>query len=388
MGASQCGARPCSSCHPFGLLGGKKRVLLTGASGLLGRQVMKLLKSKYEIRGLYSTRQLEGLVCADLLNEGEIENQFTEFHPDVVIHCAAERRPDVCHQNKDKSKQLNVNVTKSIAEACQRNNAWLINISTDYVFNGTSPPYQTDDKTDPLSDYGEQKKEGEDHCRTSCPSSATVRVPLLFGPIEYVKESAVTNLYLELRKEGVKDIDHDQLRYPTYTCDVARVIEKMLEVHFSGKQLSGIYHWQAEEQLTKYDMVQKIAGLFELPATEDHIRQCMTPPAVPRPHDSRLDCSRLERDLGIDGKAYRTPFDEALKETFESIPKKIVASDIHSKLEKTITITKEELERMLGSLKIPRLICDKEIQRLMNMKGKITQGDYQAFLKHFAIDGK
>jgi len=347
---------------------------------------MALLKTKYETRGLYSTRKLDNLQYADLLNEGEIENLFADFQPNVVVHCAAERRPDVVAQLPDKAYLLNVEVTKKIAEACQRNNAWLINLSTDYVFNGEKPKYKTDDTPDPLSDYGKQKQKGEEACLKACPSSATVRVPLLFGPIEYVKESAVTTLYLDLRKKNlIKEPDNLQKRYPTYTCDVAKVLGKMLEVHFSGKKLSGIYHWQADEELpmTKYDMMLQIAELFGLPDTD--IKPGLTESRVRRPENSCLDCSKLVADLGIKAADYRTPFKKALEETFATFPRDAVVGDILAKMDGTMTVTKDQLERMLDTLKIP--ICHKEIQKLMNKDGKINKDDYDAFVSHLPCDG-
>jgi len=350
---------------------------------------MEELKTQYEIRGLYSTRMLPGLQQADLLDDGEIETHFADFHPDVVIHCAAERRPDVCFQLPDKAELLNVGVTRKIAEACERNKAWLINLSTDYVFNGKNPPYKVTDVPAPLSKYGEQKLDGEKACEEICPSAATVRVPLLFGPMEYVKESAVTTLYLDLRRKGeIKKPDNLQKRYPTYTRDVARVLAKMVEAHFSGKKLSGIYHWQADEKspMTKYDMMLEIARLFELPSTD--IEKGEIPPEARGfkvPMNSCLDCSRLVEDLGIDPVKYRTPFAQALEETFATFPKDAVVGDIMAKMDQTIKIDREQLLRMLDKLKMP--ICDKEIQRLMNKDGQINQGDYNDLLRHLPLDG-
>lgn len=290
---------------------GPVRVLVTGASGLLGRQIMKeLANGPWEVRGLFASRAREGLVCCNLLHDGQIEAQFKEFQPDVVIHSAAERRPDVVFKKPEVAQKMNIEVTSNIAEACRRHNAWLIFLSTDYVFDGLEPPYKTDAEPHPLSLYGEQKLLGEAICREKSPLSAVLRVPLLYGPMEHLKESGVTSMYEELLK-GLAKADHLQRRYPTYTCDVARILGKMLDVQFGGTQkLSGIYHWQTNEAFTKYDMVQVIASIMDIDTTD--IEASTAPSRFPSPPDSRLDCSRIEEELGIVAAEYRTPFREAL----------------------------------------------------------------------------
>jgi S-adenosylmethionine synthetase len=384
MGASQGG---CSGCFAF-TSRGRKRILVTGASGLLGRQVMRELKKHdFEIRGLYSRRELDGLYQADLTNEGEVEKQFADFHPDAVIHCAAERRPDVVLARPDESKFLNEDVTRKIAEACAHNKAWLINISTDYVFDGKGvegkcPPFTTEQEPKPLNEYGHQKLRGEVACKEACPTSATVRVPLLFGPMEYVKESAVTTLYLDLRQtEKPKTPDDLQKRYPTYTKDVARILVRMLEVYFSGKKLAGIYQWQAKDMYTKYTMMLEIAKLFQLSETDIQPGRKLTSKGkAERPENSQMDCSKLEIALAINGDDYRTPFKQALTETFETFPVKSVVEDIVAKVDSNVGVEKDKLEKILQNMNMP--ICNKEVQKLMNRndKDKLNQAQYNDFI--------
>lgn len=291
------------------------RVLVTGASGLLGRQIMShLAGDTWEVRGLYGTRARENLVQCDLTERAQIDQHFADFKPDVVIHCAAERRPDVVFKQPDAARTLNIDVTCNIAEACHKHDVMMIFMSTDYIFDGEDPPYAVDARPRPLSTYGEQKFAGEQMCLEKC-RTVVLRVPLLYGPMEYTKESGVTALYDELTK-GMQRADNMQKRYPTYTCDVARILTKMLEVHFldaGRKQLSGIYHWQANEPLTKYDMTMIIASIVDMDASG--IEASLAKPKFPIPQDSQLDCSRLELELGIDAAAYRTSFKAACEES-------------------------------------------------------------------------
>jgi len=329
------------------------RVVVTGASGLLGRQIMKELdKGAWLVRGLYSTRGNPDLVHCDLLQAEKIEELFKDFAPHVVIHSAAERRPDVVFKKPEMARILNIDVTKNLAEACRRHCAWMIFLSTDYIFDGLEPPYKTDAEPHPLSLYGEQKLAGERICAEKSSSSTVLRIPLLYGPMEYLKESGVTSMYEEMRK-GMTKADHLQKRYPTYTCDVAKIIQKMLDVHFNGVQdVYGIFHWQASECFTKYEMVQVIASIMEdveLEAT--YIEACKAAPVFPVPPDSRLDCSRLEQELGIDASEYRTPFREALGGCLRNFEDKTSPPlPVSPPRCLRASIGKDERERILASL--------------------------------------
>jgi len=294
-----------------------RRVLVTGASGLLGRQVLRELEANgWDTRGLCSSRCREGLVKCDLTQPGEIQQQIVEFKPDIVIHLAAERRPDVVHKQEAQARSLNCNATSAIAKACQANALWLIYVSTDYVFDGTQPPYAVNMRPNPLSEYGAQKLEGE-RIVLEVQNSSVLRIPLLYGPVENLKESAVTALYSDLQ-QGLNKADHGQKRYPTYTCDVAKVMGKMLDVHHAGKPLRGIFHWQGDECLTKYDIVQAISEVMGVDASG--VIADLSPPRFPRPEDSCLDCSRLALELNIEPAEFRTPFLEALMASLQQTP--------------------------------------------------------------------
>jgi dTDP-4-dehydrorhamnose reductase len=301
-------------------------VLLTGASGLLGRQVhQRLQEGGWQVRGLCSTRCRPGLIKCDLTQAGEAEQQIAAFSPHVVVHMAAQRRPDVCHKKEHESHVLNVDATRALAEACKRHGVWLIYLSTDYVFDGNAPPYSVDAVPKPLGEYGEQKLEGEIVVRQECPSSVVLRVPLLYGQFEEYKESGVTALYPDLENGKMKKAEGMQKRYPTYTSDVAKIIQRMMDKYCAGKVLEGIYHWQADECFTKFQMVQLIAELKGLDSSG--IIADTSAPKFPVPMDTRMDCSRLINDLNIDPRDFRTPMHEALQVCFRKYEAQMNACD-------------------------------------------------------------
>lgn len=263
----------------------------------------------WEIRGLCRKRaQPPRVVACDLTIEGAPEAQVEDFRPHAVIHLAAEWRPEVLRRSPARARLLNVDVTAALAAACERSGAWLLYISADCVFDGRAPPYTTDGMPNPLSEYGWQKLHGEQLTLAACPQAAVLRVPLLYGPLESITDSAVSSLYQDLRG-GVKEVDAWQICYPTFTCDVARVIAGMLRAQQGGERVRGIFHWQGNESFTWHEMMLIVADICGVDAS--HVAPVRSTPKVPLPRDTRLDCSRLERL--VDAAIPRTRFREGLQ---------------------------------------------------------------------------
>ena len=181
----------------------KHRVLITGASGLLGRAILKQFSSsdKWEVLALAHSRATGALKKVNLLDFEETKRVVKEFKPHVLIHSAAERRPDVVENDEETCKKMNVGVTKTLAKTMNDLNSnleipehFMLYISTDYVFDGTSPPYKPMDEPNPLNKYGKSKLAGEKVMQIYHPDGGILRIPILYGNVEYLKESAVTGL--------------------------------------------------------------------------------------------------------------------------------------------------------------------------------------------------
>ena len=173
------------------------KVLITGASGLLGRAIKCELEKNIslEILGLGFSRLKGGLKKVDLTNPQEIDQVISDFKPDIVVHSAAERRPDVVGTKELETEALNVEATENIAKFTDKIGGFLVYISTDYVFDGTSPPYTVDSQPNPLNKYGKTKLEGELKTAAHCARYAILRVPILYGDVQQVGESAVTGRF-------------------------------------------------------------------------------------------------------------------------------------------------------------------------------------------------
>jgi dTDP-4-dehydrorhamnose reductase len=289
------------------------KVLVTGASGLLGRAVMQAFEGT-EVQGLAFSRAdpAKNIIKCDLRNPEELRAKIIEYQPDVIIHSAAERRPDVCDANRDLTTYLNINVTEQIAAAAKEVGSWMLYISTDYVFDGTSPPYPPNGTINPLSFYGQTKRAGEERVWKILSGAGVLRVPLLYGDVEALEESAATVLAKSVLSTKPVSLDDWQVRYPTSVDDVARAIRSLCDRKMKHCGLSGTWHFSSNERYSKYQIAVTIGKLFNLPTT--HITPDPNPPAgVPRPRDCHLDTTALN----LMGFLKLTPFEVGIKKALE-----------------------------------------------------------------------
>ncbi|PXW23332.1 dTDP-4-dehydrorhamnose reductase family protein [Paraburkholderia caballeronis] len=297
------------------------KVAVIGASGLLGRAIVDELAATtgWQLAQTAFRRAGPHQTTLDVRDAQAVSRYVEHEAPDAIVIAAAERRPDVCEQNPDAARALNVDAVRSIATAARQRGAWVLSISTDYVFDGTQPPYRCDDTPNPLNAYGRSKLEGERALLDSTDAGLVLRLPLLYGPIVDWSESAVTSLVPAIAASARANaapamMDAWATRYPTFTPDVAFVIRELLTRYADGNPVCGIAQWSGDEPMTKYDIAQQLAGalglnarLVPLPAPAD---------ATPRPRDCHLDASRLET-LGI---GRRTPFNVAIRAVLDAFP--------------------------------------------------------------------
>ena len=297
------------------------KVAVIGASGLLGRAVVDELAAQpdWQVVGTAFSRPMPNTVTLDVRDPRAVEQFVEREAPDALVIAAAERRPDVCERQPEVARALNVDAVRAIAAAAHRRGAWTLSISTDYVFDGTHPPYRPDSTPAPLNAYGRSKLDGEQALTETTDLGCVLRLPLLYGPIVDWSESAVTSLVPAIAASAsaqgqAANMDAWAIRYPTFTPDVAFVIRQMLERHAAGNAIRGIVHWSGDEPMTKYEIAVRLAEALQLDA---HLTPQHTPTdATPRPHNCHLASERLE-ELGI---GRRTPFDTAIREVLAAFP--------------------------------------------------------------------
>ncbi|KAM9130137.1 methionine adenosyltransferase 2 subunit beta isoform 2-T2 [Pangshura tecta] len=232
-----------------------RRVLITGATGLLGRAVYKEFnENNWHAVGCGYSRARPKFERVNLLNFVEVHDIIQDFQPHVIVHCAAERRPDVVESQADAVSQLNVTASGNLAKEA---------------------------------------------------GAAVLRIPILYGEVENLEESAVTVMFDKVQFSNKSaNMDHWQQRFPTNINDVASVCRQLSEKRMLDPSIKGTFHWSGNEQMTKYEMACAIADAFNLPSS--HLRPITDSPVVGalRPRNAQLDCSKLEM-LGI---GQRTPF--------------------------------------------------------------------------------
>ncbi|KAK6339338.1 hypothetical protein TWF718_008758 [Orbilia javanica] len=285
----------------------KKKVLVTGATGLLGRQVVRAFdEAGWEVIGTGLSRaNPPRILRVDITKQEEVEKVLDDLKPAIVIHCAAEKSPDRCASDPDGTKALNIAASQLLAEQTAARDIVLVYISTDYVFDGTpgQAPYEVDAETSPPNFYGETKRDGEDVVIKASDKAVVLRVPLLFGSGDN-SESAVNilidTIWNKAGKEKV-DMDHWAIRYPTNTEDVARVLKDIAEKYTSEDPttLPKILQFSSEDKCTKYEICQRLAQVLGLPMPHIIANSTVDPnPLVKRPYDCHLSTKAL-KDLGI-----------------------------------------------------------------------------------------
>ncbi len=263
--------------------------MVVGAEGMLGRDVMALLGDR---------AQGVDIADIDITSLESVMEVVAARKPDVIINCAAYTDVDGCESNTEKAMAVNAEGVGYLAMACREQSAVLVQISTDYVFDGgKGTPYVEDDAPHPLSVYGESKLAGEMNA-AFCPEHLIVRTQWLYGI--HGKNFVETMLGLAADKDELTVVD-DQIGSPTWTVDLARAIVALVD---GGCR--GIYHAVNSDYCSWNGFAQAIfeaagLGVAVKPMTTTELNRPAT-----RPLYSTLDCTRLMNDTGFQPQPWRT----------------------------------------------------------------------------------
>lgn len=266
-------------------------ILVTGAHGQLGNEMRTALCGS-NISGNYFFTDVMEL---DITNKLAVCKFVSDNRIDIIVNCAAYTAVDAAQDDFLSASRINVNAVASIADAAVTNNAKVIHISTDYVFDGFNyRPYTEEDRTSPQSVYGTTKLEGEHILLSIAPESIIIRTSWLYSP--YGKNFVKTMLQLGKEKNNI-NVVCDQIGTPTYAADLAKAITRIIE---SGKWINGIYHFSNEGACSWYDLAKsthRIAGI-----TSCNIRPVLSseyPSKAQRPFYSVLDKTKIKENYNI-----------------------------------------------------------------------------------------
>jgi len=265
------------------------RILVTGAAGLLGRAMVRVLSQRGDVLALGGRHARPGMLTGDLTDPAFLSGLEREDW-DAVVHCAAFRSPDFCESNRETADRLNTGVPMALAQAARRRRARLVHVSTDYVFDGAHPPYSETDLCRPVNYYGVTKRKAEEGIQDVYPEALIMRIGALFAvpepgtPSPFLEEAITTVL-----SRNPVEVDDQIRRYPLLTDEVAEVAAFLL----GTPRAQGIVHVGSAQGVTRYEWTLRVARLLGRPAA--HIRPTLSPfplPAV-RPTDVCLATARL-----------------------------------------------------------------------------------------------
>ncbi len=245
-----------------------ERIFVTGANGLLGAELVGLLGqySEYDVlaTGRSETTRAagsHGYMPLDIAARRDVQHAIRDFQPTVVINCAAMTDVDRCETDRDACWKVNVDAVETLAQQCKDIGARLIQLSTDFVFDGLDGPYHENARPNPVNFYGKSKQAAENAVRKAgFDKWAIVRTVLVYGAASRANRSDFVLWLLERLSSGQSvRIVTDQWRNPTCSADLAAGIERLVR-----RQRNGVFHLSGAEWMSMYDFARTIAETFDL----------------------------------------------------------------------------------------------------------------------------
>lgn len=272
------------------------RILITGATGMLGVELLRVLAQHHRCTGGSSVRPLgtDRWFEADLAAPAQWQAKLHALAPEVIVHAAALTHVDSCERDPDLARRINSDATRILAKYCADNGAYFAYISTDAVFDGQKLGRYTEaDATGPVNVYGRSKLDGE-AAALACPGALVLRTNI-FGWRPGRADSFAEWVLEALRAQSPLTMFTDVSYTPVATSLLARMVEKCVEA-----RLPGLHHAGGAQSLSKYDFALRVAAAYGL--STDCIEPISVddkPLAARRPRNMALDSSRLARALGI-----------------------------------------------------------------------------------------
>lgn len=265
-------------------------ILITGCNGQLGNE-MQLLEKEYPQHQYFNT----DVAQLDITNPEAIEEFVSNNAIDIIVNCAAFTAVDKAESSQELCHLLNAKAPEYLAAAIAKRGGYLVQVSTDYVFDGTNhTPYTEDETTCPNSVYGSTKLEGEKLAMAACANTMIIRTAWLYSTFGNNFVKTMIRLGQEKPELGVI---FDQIGTPTYAGDLAAAIMAAINHGI----VPGIYHFSNEGVISWYDFtkaIHRIAGITSCHVKPLHTAEYPTPAA--RPHYSVLDKTKIKQTYGIE----------------------------------------------------------------------------------------
>ena len=275
----------------------RKKLLVTGASGFLGWNLVNTAKAHWDVFGIYKrhhdTIKDVSMVRIDLTENTDLKRCFNEIRPDAVIHTAALSNPNYCEVHPVESRKANVDASIAIAGLCASLSIPLVFTSTDLVFDGSSPPYPETHAVNPVNVYGEHKAMAEEMMMRTYPKTTICRMPLMFGYSGSVNKGFTAEMILSLTQGKPLTLFSDEYRTPVD----AQSASTGLLFFLSGANGETI-HLGGNTRISRFEMGRLTADLLSCDTRGIiSLKQKDMPMPAKRPADVSLDSSKA-RSMG------------------------------------------------------------------------------------------
>jgi dTDP-4-dehydrorhamnose reductase len=267
------------------------KVLITGYRGQLGVDLMTGLSKNYAVTGI-------DLPEVDIRDLRQVLKVVRLSRPDVIIHAAAYTDVDGCEADHDKAFEVNRDGTWNVAQACSEMGARMVYYSTDYVYDGAKPTaYIETDIPNPKTVYGQSKLEGEEVVQDMVHDFAILRIAWVYGRhgknfVKTMIRLGKQQLSAEVDKRTILRVVDDQVGNPTWTVEVVRQTEAILD-----GDLTGIFHATSEGETSWYGFARDIFDHLKMPVDLQPCTTAEYPRPAPRPAHSALENRQL-KDAG------------------------------------------------------------------------------------------
>ena len=268
-----------------------KNILITGASGLLGSELIKSLYSTYNVLPTSRNGFLKKSKILDITQKDDVADLIAAFNPSIIINCAAYTAVDKAEVEKKNARDVNVGGLSNLIKACNKKTK-IIHISSDYVFDGKSGGYTEDDPTFPINYYGKTKLESENLLIGSNIEFVILRPNVLYSN-DLSKAHFLSWVVNSLSKGEEIRIATDQISNPTYIPDLLEVISDSIVLDFSG-----ILHVGSEDSVSRYDFANQISCIFGLKnELIIPVESLLLKQKAKRPFNSSLNCNKIQVEL-------------------------------------------------------------------------------------------
>lgn len=299
-----------------------KKILITGANGLLGRKLVSLLSQQKDLSLVATAKG----VCRfflprkivyrslDITNADVCKNLINEFQPDALIHTAAMTQVDVCEDEREACDIINIKGVSNLIKAIGNRNTHFVHLSTDFIYEGNEEEYFEDSKVNPLNYYGRSKWKSEKLFEKVSFPYSILRTVLVYGVVQDLSRTNIVLWAKAALEKGEKiNVVDDQYRCPTLAEDLAYACLQVIQ-----EKATGVYHVSGKDFLSILDIVFEIADYWGLDKSLiNSISSVSLNQKARRPLKTNLNISKAKQEFNYQPKSFL----EGLKLLDEQIKK-------------------------------------------------------------------